>query len=128
MKKQSNKRDASLTKIRFIHWVENLSNEEIEQLLSDAQSCGELDRCFIYCLDVDCDYYNLLLLARTPTSDFRATFIKWIDSISETDLRDLLEKGVVCGEQSFCINYCGSPDCFFRLLITDLCAISEFVV
>ena len=120
-------RDTDLTKIRFIHWLENLSEEETGKLISDAQTCTELDRCFVYCLDVECDYYNLLLLTRTPTPDFRATVIRWVNSISEDDLKDLLEKGVICGEQSFCINYCGSIDCLFRRLIKDLCAISEFV-
>ncbi len=120
-------RDTDLTKIRFIHWLKNLSKEETAKLISDAQTCAELDRCFIYCLDVECNYYNLLLLARTPTPDFKDTVIKWVNSISEDDLKDLLEKGVICGEQSFCINYCGSIDCLFRRLIQDLCAISEFI-
>jgi hypothetical protein len=121
-------RSTDLTKIRFIHWIENLSDEEIGCLISDAQICGELDRCFVYCVEVECDYYKLLLLARTPTPDFRRSVVEWVKSFNEEDLRDLLEKGVVCGEQSFCINFCASVDCGFRRLIQDLCAISEFVV
>ena len=121
-------KDTDLTKIRFIHWIENLSEEEINRLIHDAQACGELDRCFVYCLEVECDYYKLLLLTRTPTRDFRKSVVEWVNSFSEEELRDLLEKGVVCGEQSFCINYCGSVDCHFRRLIRDLCAMSEFIV
>ncbi len=119
-------KETDLTKIRFNYWIENLSDEEVERLITDAQNCVELDRCFVYCLDSDCDYFNLLLLTRTPTPDFRRTVIEWVESISEEDLRDLLEKGVVCGEQSFCMNFCGSEDCLFKRLIRDLCAISEF--
>ncbi len=119
-------KETDLTKIRFNYWIENLSDEEVERLITDAQNCVELDRCFVYCLDSDCDYFNLLLLARTPTPDFRRTVIEWVESISEEDLRGLLEKGVVCGEQSFCMNFCGSDDCLFKRLIRDLCAISEF--
>lgn len=121
-------KDTDLTKIRFIDWMQNLSDEEIDSLISDAQSCGELDRCFVYCLEVECDYYKLLLLARTPTKDFRKSVIEWVNSFSEAELKDLLEKGVICGEQSFCMNYCASVDCLFRRLIQDLCAISDFVV
>ena len=121
-------KDTDLTKIRFIHWIQNLADTEIDTLIADAQNCSELDRCFIYCLDVDCDYYNLLLLARTPTRDFRQAVVTWLNSFTEEELRDLLEKGVICGEQSFCMNYCASVDCRFRRLIRDLCAISEFVV
>lgn len=120
-------KETDLTKIRFIYWIENLQDDEVDQLIADAQNCLELDRCFVYCLDAECEYYNLLLLARTPTKDFRKTVTEWINSISEDQLRDLLEKGVVCGEQSFCMNYCASVDCRFRRLIRDLCAISEFV-
>lgn len=120
-------KETDLMKIRFQYWVENLTNEEVELLIRDAQNCLELDRCFVYCLDTDCEYFHLLLLARTPTDDFRQSVIDWVNAISEEDLRDLLEKGVVCGEQSFCMNYCGSNNCLFRRLIKDLCAISEFV-
>ena len=120
-------RETDLIKIRFEYWLKNLSDAEVEHLTSDAQNCVELDRCFVYCLDSDCDYYNLLLLIRTPTDQFRSDVINWLRSISEEALRDLLEKGVICGEQSFCITYCGSVDCGFRRLIGDLCAISEFV-
>ena len=120
-------KETDLTKIRFNYWIENLSEEEVKRLISDSQNCLELDRCFVYCLDSSCDYFNLLLLARTPTSDFRRTVIEWVESISEEDLRGLLEKGIICGEQSFCMNFCGCDDCFFRRLIRDLCAISEFI-
>ena len=120
-------KETDLTKIRFNYWIENLSNAEVERLITDAQNCLELDRCFVYCLDSDCDYFNLLLLARTPTADFRQTVIEWVGTVSEEDLRGLLEKGIVCGEQSFCMNFCGSDDCLFKRLIRDLCAISEFV-
>lgn len=113
-------------KIRFIGWIEDLTDEEIDKLVKDSQSCSELDRCFRYCVDVDCEYYALLLLVRTPTNDFRKRVVEWIQSVEEAELRDLLEKGVICGEQSFCINYCGSVDCRFKKLITDLCAISQF--
>lgn len=121
-------RDTDLVKIRFVHWIQNLSDEEIGLLITDAQTCSELDRCFIYCIDAECDYYNLLLLARTPTKDFRQAVVTWLNSFSEEEMRDLLEKGVICGEQSFCMNYCAAVDCRFRRLIRDLCAISEFVV
>jgi hypothetical protein len=120
-------KETDLTKIRFCYWIENLTDEEVAHLISDAQSCLELDRCFVYCLDSDCEFFSLLLLARTPTPDFRRTVIDWVSSISEEQLRDLLEKGIICGEQSFCMNYCGSERCLFRRLIRDLCAISEFV-
>lgn len=120
-------KETDLTKIRLAYWVENLSDEEVERLISDAQNCLELDRCFAYCSDSDCEYFNLLLLARTPAKDFRRTVMDWVRSWSEEELRDLLEKGVVCGEQSFCMKYCGSNACLFRRLIRDLCVISEFV-
>lgn len=117
-----------LTKFRFIHWIENLSDAEIDNLISDAQLCGELDRCFVYCVEVECDYYKLLLLARTPTNDFRHSVVEWVKSFSEDELKEMLEKGVICGEQSFCINFCAAVDCRFRHLVQELCAISEFVV
>lgn len=120
-------RETDLTKIRLSYWVENLTDAEVDQLIKDAQSCPELDRCFVYCLDTECEYFHLLLLARTPTENFRAAVLEWVNSMTEEELRDLLEKGVVCGEQSFCMNYCGSNDCLFRRLVRDLCLISEFV-
>lgn len=118
--------ETKFLKIRFISWIEDLSQVEIESLIADSQNCGELDRCFRYCVDVDCEYYALLLLTRTPTEDFRSRVVEWIKSIEEDQLRDLLEKGFICGEQSFCINYCGSIDCAFKKLSNDLCAISQF--
>ena len=119
--------DSTFLKLRFISWIEELNDAEVEQLIKDTQDCAELDRCFRYCVDVDCEYYSLLLLVRTPTKDFRKRVVEWISSISEEELKELLEKGVVCGQQSFCIKYCAATQCGFKRLITDLCAISSFV-
>lgn len=118
--------DVAFLKYRFTNWIENLTPSEIERLIQDSQNCAELDRCFRYCNDADCEYFALLLLFRTPTDDFRASVIKWINNIEEVQLRDLLEKGVVCGEQSFCISFCGSVNCHFKRLMNDLCAMSAF--
>jgi len=111
-------------KLKFINWVKQLSDEEIAKLMADVQNCFELDRCFQQCLDVECDYYNLLLLLRTPSKNFRQTVAAWLESISEEDLSKMLEKALICGEQSFCLNYCGARDCSFKFLIQELAHIS----
>ncbi len=121
-------RKSTLLKISFINWIEEMSASDINKLISDSQSCDELDRCFRYCIDTDCQYYALLLLVRTPTKDFPRRVVEWINSISEEDLNNLLEKGFICGKQSFCLQYCGAVGCGFKDLIKGLCAISEFKV
>lgn len=111
-------------KASFKDWLEKLSDAEIKKLITDAQNCFELDRCFRQCLDAECDYYNLLLLLRTPTKDFRAAAYTWLAAISEENLREMLEKALICGEQSFCLNYCAARDCAFKALIRELAFIS----
>lgn len=112
-------------KAKFINWVKQLSDEDIAKLMADVQNCFELDRCFQQCLDVECDYYNLLLLLRTPCQNFRQTVATWLESISEEDLGKMLEKALICGEQSFCLNYCAARNCSFKFLIQELAQISS---
>ena len=115
-------------KLKFISWIEDLTQEEIGQLVSDARDCKELDRCFQYCIEEGCHYYSLLLMLRTPGDNYRYHLIEWIKSADEDLLRSLLETGVVCGEQSFCIKFCASSNCLFKKLINHLCEISCFKV
>jgi len=118
--------ESKYLKVKFISWIEEMSVSDIDKLISDSQCCDELDRCFRYCVDTDCQYYALLLLVRTPTENFRRRVVEWINSITEEELNNLLEKGLICGKQSFCLQYCGAVNCGFKGLIRGLCAISEF--
>ncbi len=113
-------------KLKFISWIEDLSKEEVDKLIADARDCQELDRCFQYCIEVGCHYYSLLQMLRTEKENYRYHLIEWIKSTDEEILRSLLEIGVVCGEQSFCIKYCASSSCLFKQLINHLCEISCF--
>ena len=115
-------------KLKFICWIEDLSKEEIEQLVVDARECHELDRCFQYCVEEDCHYYSLIFMLRTPGENYRYHLIEWVKTADENILRSLLETGVVCGEQSFCIKYCASSNCLFKKLINHLCEISCFKI
>lgn len=117
--------DKEQLKLKFINWVKQLSDKDIAKLMTDVQNCFELDRCFQQCLDVDCDYYNLLLLFRTPCKNFRQTVASWLKSISEEDLKKMLEKAVICGEQAFCLKYCAARNCSFNFLIQELAQISS---
>lgn len=111
-------------KFKFINWIKQLSDQEIAKLMSDVQNCFELDRCFHQCLDVDCDYYNLLLLLRTPTPNFRQTVAAWLENTTEEELQNMLEKALICGEQSFCLNYCAARNCSYKTLIRELAQIA----
>lgn len=112
-------------RLKLIAWVESLSDSDITKLNVDSQKCPELDRCFVYCNEAECDYYQLLLLIRTPTESFQQTFVGWLNSLREGKLRDLLDKGSVCGEQSFCMHYCGAFNCSVKKLIGSLMEISR---
>lgn len=120
--------ERTFLKLKLISWIEELTRGEIDQLIKDTQKCAELDRCFRYCIDVDCNYYSLLLLLRTPNDNYRYHLIEWIKTVDEDDLKSLLETGVVCGEQSFCVRYCASTNCLFKKLITYICDLSSFKV
>lgn len=117
--------EADFLKLKLSAWVESMSASEVEKLSADAQKCPELDRCFVYCNETTCDYYQLLLLVRTPTDDFREALSAWLNSISEEHLRDLLDKAFICGEQSFCMHYCAALDCSFKKLMDSLVELSE---
>lgn len=117
--------EADFLKLKLSAWVQSMSSSDVEKLTADAQKCPELDRCFVDCNESACDYYQLLLLVRTPTDDFRQALSAWLNSISEKHLRDLLDKAFICGEQSFCMRYCAALDCSFKKLIDSLVELSE---
>lgn len=117
--------ESTFLKLKLLAWVESLSAADIAKLVIDSQKCPELDRCFVYCNETACDYYQLLLLVRTPTDDFRETLSAWLNSVSEEQLHDLLDKAFVCGEQSFCMHYCAALDCSFKKLIDSLVELSK---